>query len=512
MTIDKGYLFNALLCHNYLPTQRKAKEELPPIFTTENFTPAIAAQLLGLANPRKAPYSGFDQVDYKLTRFNGVSRVLSLPHPFPHANLCYELSENLDNFSQIFDNPNSQIGLKKYTDGRIVVMSGYGDVDIVEEEITELNFVKKVNHHLIESFGKRYRVHTDIANCFPSIYSHSVPWALVGHATAKADRSYSTWFNKIDKHLRSCKRDETQGIAIGPGASTLIAEIVLSKIDSELLAKGFEFTRYIDDFTGFCETEEHAWEFVRTIESTAAKYKLQLNIKKTEIVKLPMPMSEAWVIALEHRKPIDEVLSAAQVFDYLDFAVDLANQYPDGSILKFAAGIVVDNRRTLELHDQYKVLDYLIALAFHQPALLPSVAMLIERYADDWLLADNERIESSLKAIILENIKRIRSDGVCWGIYCLIKWGGEIPTELAHKIIATEDAFSIWVLYWTEQHQELIKGFCDQLDPTDLYLLDRYWVLIYQLFFDGMCLNPYQDGVFEILKNNGVKFLLQNNS
>jgi hypothetical protein len=509
--IDKTFLFNALLCHNYLPTQRRAKEELPPIFSTESFTPPTAMQLVSLQDIRRPPYSGFDQVDYKLTRFNGISRILSLPHPLPHAKLCYELSESLDNFSNIFENPNSQIGLRKYTDGRIVVMSGYGDVDVVEEEVTELDFVKKINHHLVESFGKRYRVRTDIANCFPSIYSHSVPWALVGHATAKARRDNNLWFNKIDKHLRSCKRDETQGIAIGPGASTLIAEIILSKIDFALKEKGFEFTRYIDDFTGFCETEEHAWEFVRTIESAAAKYKLQLNIKKTEIVKLPSPMSEPWVIALEHRTPVENELKASRIFDYLDFAVDLANQYPDGSVLKFAAGVVVDSQRNIALIDVHKVLDYLLNLAFHQPSLLPSVATLIERYEAILILADRERIEIFLNTIILENIKKLRSDGVCWGIYCLIKWGAGISQELAHRIIETQDAFSIWVLYWTEQHRDLVKIFCEQLDNSDLYLLDKYWILIYQLFYDDIFHNPYQDGVFEILKSNGVNFLLPRN-
>jgi hypothetical protein len=32
---------------------------------------------------------------------------------------------------------------------------------------------------LDKSFGKKYLVQIDIANFYPSIYSHSVPWALV---------------------------------------------------------------------------------------------------------------------------------------------------------------------------------------------------------------------------------------------------------------------------------------------------------------------------------------------
>ena len=28
--------------------------------------------------------------------------------------------------------------------------------------------------------GKKYIVKADISTCFPSIYTHSIPWALVG--------------------------------------------------------------------------------------------------------------------------------------------------------------------------------------------------------------------------------------------------------------------------------------------------------------------------------------------
>ncbi len=36
--------------------------------------------------------------------------------------------------------------------------------------------------------GKRYLVKADISTCFPSIYTHSIPWALIGKDDAKARR------------------------------------------------------------------------------------------------------------------------------------------------------------------------------------------------------------------------------------------------------------------------------------------------------------------------------------
>src|SRR5574340_789364 len=286
MSVDKDFLLTALLQHNYLPTPRKRREELPPIFHTTTFFNALAVELAGLPS-RTGPYGGYDQVEYKLTRFNNLSRVLSVPHPLPYAKLCMALHENWEHFEYIVENPSSYIKPCQHADGRVLVMNAYSDS------------VEKANRHLRHSFGMLYRVETDIANCFPSVYSHALPWALVGLDAAKAAKYDGTkWFNQIDKNLRACRRDETQGIAIGPGTSNIAAEALLAKVDEKLREKSFSFTRYIDDYTCHCRTEEDAQDFVRNLEREAAVYKLQLSIKKTKVVRLPLPTKDSWLIEL----------------------------------------------------------------------------------------------------------------------------------------------------------------------------------------------------------------------
>ena len=45
------------------------------------------------------------------------------------------------------------------------------------------------------------------------------------------------------------------------------------------------------------------------------------------------------------------------------------------------------------------------------------------------------------------------------------------------------------------------------LNKSDLYELDQYWVLLYQLFNDGIIENPYrEDKSFDILKDEEVSF------
>jgi hypothetical protein len=88
--VEKDFLLKALLCHNYLPTARRAKEELPPCFSTESFTPDVARELVNISY-RKGAFSGYDQVEYKLTRFNSVSRLLSVPQDGSNSRLLSAL-------------------------------------------------------------------------------------------------------------------------------------------------------------------------------------------------------------------------------------------------------------------------------------------------------------------------------------------------------------------------------------------------------------------------------------
>jgi hypothetical protein len=103
MTVDADFVLRALLQHNFFPTQKKSKEELPPVFASEAFTPDVAKKLIA-GRPRKAGgYHGYDAVEYKLTRFNGVFRSCSIAHPMAHAQLALCIHEHWDKLGLHFE-------------------------------------------------------------------------------------------------------------------------------------------------------------------------------------------------------------------------------------------------------------------------------------------------------------------------------------------------------------------------------------------------------------------------
>ncbi len=494
MSVDKDFVLSSLLQHNFLPMQKKDKEEMPPIFSSVTFTPETAKKILAGKMRKSSDYQGYDAVDYKLTRFNGVSRSCAIPHPAGYADLAHCLHDYWDKLDYITANTNSLIRPRQHGDGRLVIMD------------YERSF-EKTARSLRASFGRRFMVNTDISNCFPSIYSHAVPWATVGFDHAKKHKPpkfKGEWFNQLDEKLRKLKRNETQGVAIGPGSSNVLSELILARID-EKLGSEFAYFRFIDDYTAYCQTEEDAQRFIRRLSDELAAYKLFLNIKKTQVLALPQALTDGWLGELALRLPKTEALSAYDAINYLNLAVQVAKSSPDGSVLKYALKSVI--RQKFEFMAQFDVIRYALTLSFHQTALLP----LLESLFAATLFGDIFLYGEELSRLALENAINRRSDGMAWTLYYLNKYKVEIDESIALEIVESRDCIALLLLFQCghAEHQAKVLAFVAALDKSSLYDLDQYWILLYQLHLVDAVPSPYADeDAFEIMKVNGVTFLI----
>ena len=130
----------------------------------------------------KEKVTGYDQIEYRVTRFNLVTRLMHIPHPAPYARLCKRLWENWDKLSHICENPNSREKPAKHDRGRRI-MGEWEDL----EQISVMNYNKlsDVRYKLEISTGKIYRVKADITSFYPSVYTHSIPWVVAGRDEAR---------------------------------------------------------------------------------------------------------------------------------------------------------------------------------------------------------------------------------------------------------------------------------------------------------------------------------------
>jgi reverse transcriptase-like protein len=492
MAPAKTFVLNALLQHNYLPAQKKDRGELPPVFSSASYSIAAATKLVAATAKRRSESLGWDAVEYKVTKFNAVPRSLSIPHPLPHALLALCIEKNWDSLKYISNNNVSVVRPRQHADGRLIIM----DYDSsLEKGIKAAKL----------AFGKRFAAHADISNCFPSVYSHAIAWATVGFSHAKKNRKATDWFNELDKLFRWTKRNETQGVAIGPATSNVGSEAILARVDEALSTKGFAYVRYIDDYKAYCRTEDEAQNFIRGLAEELGKYKLLLNIKKTTIKLLPQPISEEWVIDLASSQPRGSVVNQYDAHNFLEQAVVSARGNPEGSVIKYALKTLL--RKKIAVVVAYSLLPRVLELTHHQPALLPLLGSL----ANQAIKTKHFPFAQEFHSLAAENARLRRSDGMCWSLYYLNSYKLQIKKDLADSVLATRDCLSLLELYrsGTPAHQQAVVDFAKNLDDSNHYELDQYWMLLYQLFVDGRIGNPYADeDAFELLKKEGVKFVV----
>jgi hypothetical protein len=484
MNID--YLKNGLLRYNYFPYQKEKKEEVPPCFNSTMFSPQIAAEIQALIFQNRE--MGFDTLDFHATRFNNVPRTISIPHPKPYSDLVGCISSYWQNISYIVDNSNSLIKPKIHPDGRIIIMD------------YEMN-TEKTTRFISNGFGKRFVVYADISNCYPSIYSHSLAWALVGFEYSKSHLGRTEWFNRVDKKYMVSSRNETKGIPIGPATSNIACEIILSRIDEVLRTEGYTFYRYIDDYKCFVETELQAENFILLLNEQLEKYRLKLNPKKTMIVSLPQPASSDWIVSLGMELPESNTLTYRQVSTFLDFALDLFKKQPDGSILKYAVKTIIPRMSSSAKPD---VLRYILNLSFHFPVLIP----LLDGLLNDVSRQIDYTFRNELNTLLTEHLRQKRSDATSWLIYFMISLRETIAAPMIDAIIQSRDALALPTLLLDpfDTYTPQLITFSNNLNSTYVYERDNYWLLNYELYKKDLVTNG-GDTAFEVLKNHNIGFI-----
>lgn len=141
----------------------------------------------------------------------------------------------------------------------------------------------------------------DIQNCFDSIYTHSISWAISGGVNIYKDTFAGKFDNSIgahwDKMMQEMNYNETNGIVIGPEFSRLFAEVIMQYIDRmvehDLLLKGYrnkvdyECYRYVDDYFFFYNNDIVKSEVEQLLQSYLKEFKLCLSQEKSKILDRP---------------------------------------------------------------------------------------------------------------------------------------------------------------------------------------------------------------------------------
>lgn len=215
-------------------------------------------------------------------------RQLQIIHPFIYVDLVNLITEEKNwnlvrkRFSE-FDNTSNASKI------RCISIPKQSKSKLSDIGNTILGWWKNSEQALIKySLDFDYCLQTDVTDCYPSIYTHSISWALHGINVAKSNRSLVLLGNKIDKSIQSMQNMQTNGIPQGSVLMDFIAEMILGysdKLLSEELSKeginNYQIVRYRDDYKIFSDSKEDVEKILKTLSIILYDLNLKLNSAKT---------------------------------------------------------------------------------------------------------------------------------------------------------------------------------------------------------------------------------------
>lgn len=169
----------------------------------------------------------------------------------------------------------------------------------------------------------------DISDFYNRIYLHRLKNSLCLANPAKEAQAEATeWF------LTRLNGRASQGVPVGPAASIVLSEAILSDVDQFLESHGFRFTRYVDDIRVYSDSEEE----LQCLQESLVAYlfdaqRLQLNWKKTRVLTTAAFIDE--YLASPPIVEAQELLNVARVIcDYGDLYTENELEELKASVLE----------------------------------------------------------------------------------------------------------------------------------------------------------------------------------
>lgn len=230
-------------------------------------------------------------------------------------------------------------------------------------------------------------LHLDITDCYGSLYTHSISWAI--HTTEEAkkpeNRDNSTFIGvAIDKHIQAMSYGQTNGIPQGSALMDFIAEIVLGFGDllltEELNKLGiteYKIIRYRDDYRIFTNSPQQSSEIAKVLSDVLSRLNFKINSAKTHstddlVLGSLKPDKVHWIYNKRKTDNIQQWLIQLYV---------LGKEYPNSGSLYKETKHFLDwlqfkekSEDGLEIQSVDVLVSILINLAYNNPRLFALVA------------------------------------------------------------------------------------------------------------------------------------------
>lgn len=517
--LDEDNFIKQIVQHGYFA------EQFPKCFNSDSLAEKISIVMPVVScGKRQASYSTANKTSpTTLSTFkNDISRrLLSLPNPKSFLRVVKLMSENwhaIKNASSSNNSLSPITYLHKYGEDDIEALNSE---NVRESKHSRSDLVEGIKNCIRISLGYKYRLKVDIANCYNSIYTHSIAWAMCGKDEAKnmllrniPETDLYKLADCLDAFIRFQKNNETNGIVVGPYTSRIFSEIILADIDKRLKEKRYNFKRYVDDYKFYFRTEYQAQESIPRIENLFGDYNLSINTGKTKIDRYPFEVMSSM------KKAYLEAYEKEGVFGVLNIAADFHNKGEDGAY-KYALKFIKNT--SVPREDQELVVSLLTNIMLINPKYGKIIVPYIKHFITD---RDIEGLSKVYNQELLSSLDNDFDEETLLFIHIIKELRLFVNAESLTKILCSNNDFAIIIALdiWKNRRTHVKRTKKEASDINSCIkklghslVGEKYngsrWLLLHEirmhkLINTNIFISPVDDDFFNILASNKISFYL----
>lgn len=258
-------------------------------------------------------------------------------------------------------------------------------------------------------------LHTDVTDCYGSLYTHSISWAIHGLKEAKENKGNNSLLgNKIDSHIQASRYGQTNGISQGSILMDFVAEIVLGYTDEQInLELGdptdFRILRYRDDYRIYANSDDRAEEILKVISNKLRSVGMRIGVSKTilnrNVVEGSIKPDKLAGIDLQDLGDANAKTIQKQLLRLHSFGQRFPNS---GALRRLVSEFYTSFSKQTERPDDLEVQVAIATdIGFMSPATFPAVAGILSRLIS--LASDEEKPQLWKK--VCDKMKRVPYNG-----------------------------------------------------------------------------------------------------
>lgn len=502
-------------------------KELPPAFNTYSFALRYE-EISNKFNPiPSSPASESTKgTVYSITKRELNRRNLTLLNPVSFLDLVLYIDANINDIQNVCKRSKYSESIPTY------------DINIKSRcyKPCSPSVLALMKRKIIAARNKKVEIKLDINNFYPSIYTHSITWAMVGKDLAKSiwrtngnkpiaapsnkdEELYNIAYN-LDVLIEHCQDKQTSGIPVGPDTSFIVAELLASYVDQKVEAAFPNVTacRYYDDYSLFVSSREEAEAVIRYIQQVLCDLELSINEAKLEVKDAPFHFINDFTEELAPFK-FDGQKTEKALMRYFNILWKLCELHPNRITTIIRYGLKPLGNEKLIIGSQTKELfeSLLYKTALLDPSCLDQVCQLLSHRA---FTPTTSTLEELIESIVSHHAPLNHHHEVAWSLWFCKKYSLAIGKDSVIKIFDMLNPVCTLVLLdilnnnntmqpLKSDHQidNQIKKIDSTAKPEDLY--GDEWILLYEGVRHGWLSNTQivtGNPHFKVLNDNDVSF------